>query len=338
MGRRGLNIPIALEDGNITRWIIETAMDQYNPRIFRAQLAEDPSLLPDVTNRPMYLDWLHRKLDGIELAADLLRDTDTKIVICQFQPFGGVYYTLRNKPRFEIFRNQQYRMYFYEDWAMIAARFRDHPNILGYDILNEPLHPKTKKVMPILINAAKAIRRHTQEQKVIFSTPFGHVTKINTMKRFVDQMKNLKNAWVTVHMYWPMKITHQGIPIGNCHFRYPLGKALYPTGRLNKGRLKSYLQPVKDFQKTYRIPIFIGEFSCSRWSGHPHSNNSFNYLKDVTEIMNEFSWHWAYHAYNDAGVWSLNFSNRPCPDICNPSCGEPHQVTDRSILIKEAIA
>ena len=57
---------------------------------------------------------------------------------------------------------------------------------------------------------------------------------------------------------------------------------------------------MRDFQLAYNVPIYIGEFSAIRWG-----KGSDQYLKDVTDIFEEYGWDWSYHAFREWSGWSL---------------------------------
>ena len=46
------------------------------------------------------------------------------------------------------------------------------------------------------------------------------------------------------------------------------------------------------------IPIFVGEFSCPRWTG----NDGNRYLQDVIQIAEENDWSWAYHSFRESHI------------------------------------
>jgi hypothetical protein len=56
------------------------------------------------------------------------------------------------------------------------------------------------------------------------------------------------------------------------------------------------------------VHIYIGEFSAIRWAP---GNSALNYLRDVIEIMEEYGWDWAYHAYREWDGWSVEHDSNP---------------------------
>ena len=57
-----------------------------------------------------------------------------------------------------------------------------------------------------------------------------------------------------------------------------------------------------DFQRAYRVPIYIGEFSAIRWAP---DDSAFRYLRDVIDILESHGWDWTYHAFREWHGWSV---------------------------------
>ena len=65
------------------------------------------------------------------------------------------------------------------------------------------------------------------------------------------------------------------------------------------------MKKAKDFSDKYNVPMFIGEFSCPRWTGD-YGNQ---YLKDQIEVYEEYGFSWAYHAFRENQLWDVEMSN-----------------------------
>lgn len=109
---------------------------------------------------------------------------------------------------------------------------------------------------------------------------------------------DVPGAWYDVHMWLPFRLTHQGVFAD----KWPPGEQ-YPKGlRLHKQKLKKLLEPVRDFQKLYNVPIYLSEFGCSTFAD---DFTRADYIKDVIDIAEEYGWHWTVHAFREAEVWNL---------------------------------
>jgi len=66
------------------------------------------------------------------------------------------------------------------------------------------------------------------------------------------------------------------------------------------------LAPVLAFQQKYKVPIYVGEFSCIRWAplsplnGLPTANN---YVADAIALFESYGWSWTYHAWRQYYGW-----------------------------------
>lgn len=54
-----------------------------------------------------------------------------------------------------------------EIWTRIAREYRDHPRVLGYDLLNEPAPERPEQLLGLYRRLIEAIRRHDREHLVV---------------------------------------------------------------------------------------------------------------------------------------------------------------------------
>ena len=133
----------------------------------------------------------------------------------------------------------------------------------------------------------------------------------------------MPNVVYSVHMYIPHGFTHQNV-FG------PTTPKVYPgeiDGRVwDKRQLEEALQPAVEFQKTYNVHIYIGEFSAIRWAP---GDSACRYLRDVIEIFEGHGWDWSYHAFREWNGWSVEHG--PDRNDTQPTA----QPTDRQLLLRE---
>lgn len=105
----------------------------------------------------------------------------------------------------------------------------------------------------------------------------------NTFNKF--EPVSDKNVLYSFHIYEPFAYTNLKLNQGN--FAYPGHVQSFDAKKVeywNKDKLKSYIEPVKIFQKRYNIPdykILAGEFG-----GHRFSKGLEHYFRDLTSIFN----------------------------------------------------
>lgn len=188
----------------------------------------------------------------------------------------------------------------------IARRIKDHPAVYGFEPLNEP---SEKFSVGAVKNGAgwhalagrlvAAIRREAPELPVVIEPPgAGSPPNFRNWKPLNDP-----RIIYSVHMYIPQDYTHQGVEGRSWPISYPgtVGGTEY-----NRQRLREVLNPVLDFQKKYRVPIMVGEFSAAAWAP-----GAAQYLSDCIGIFEEAGWDWTYHAFREWDGWSVEHTGTP---------------------------
>ena len=69
--------------------------------------------------------------------------------------------------------------------------------------------------------------------------------------------------------------------------------------------LRGRLQPVRNFQLAYGVPIYVGEFSAIRWAP-----GAAEYLSDCISIFEEYGWDVSYHAFREWDGWSVEHGEK----------------------------
>ena len=215
-------------------------------------------------------------------------------------------------------------------WQNLVKQLKDHPAIVGYNILNEPSSEKinnqnisslsdwynlnnyinwyknienTPADLNLFYNKiVKAIREIDKDTPIIldsgyYATPYG----FSILKPINDP-----NVLYSFHMYEPYSFTSYkengkyiypgNIPIGE------LGKTIE---LINKNKLEKLMLPVIEFQKKYNIPsnrIIVGEFGTKRYT-----NDSKTYLHDLIKIFNKYKWHWAFYSFQEDEWDAMNY-------------------------------
>jgi endoglucanase len=203
-------------------------------------------------------------------------------------------------------------------WKEVASALKDHPAVVGYNIINEP--------SPELLSP-KLIDWYTGDYKAWFDKVRGTAADLNSFyRRMVTAIREVDaetpivldvgfyaTPWAfkvmepvsdekviyAFHMYEPYGFTsHEN----KGRYRYP---GTMPIGegsqvlQLNwdKDQLSKLLAPVREWQARFNIPssrIFASEFGAYRYNVGIES-----YLRDLIQLFNEEKWHWAFYSFRE---------------------------------------
>jgi hypothetical protein len=219
-----------------------------------------------------------------------------------------------------------------ETWKRLVNRYRNEPAVWGWDLANEPVEDEWHQGIldwnALSDTLARTIRT-LDTQKVIIVEP--------AMMGGVEGLRNLQPVgWkrgydiprvvYSFHFYDPGTLTHQGVQRGS------KTGIVYP-GRIggdewDSAALRKALAPAYEFQQRYRVPLYVGEFSCIRWA--PDSS-AYRWLRDATRLFEEAGWDWSYHAFREWQGWSVEYPSGS-HDLTHPV------ETDRQRLLRGLFA
>ncbi len=96
-------------------------------------------------------------------------------------------------------------------WRQLAPRYKDQPNDVVFEILNEPNRKLSVALWnQYLVDAIKIIRKTNPNRTLIIGP--GNWNGIESLSTLVLPKAD-RNIIVTVHFYHPMPFTHQGIVV-----------------------------------------------------------------------------------------------------------------------------
>jgi endoglucanase len=219
-------------------------------------------------------------------------------------------------------------------WERIAKQCANRGGVIaGYALLNEPAIPHNRKEnTPSDLNLLykkliSAIRRYDKVHTIILSSPrLG--TKSGDDRDYVDGLEYLQpqkddNLCYEIHMYFPMEFSHQNVWEEGPPVIYP---GLLDGELWDVDKMKEHLKPAMEFKEKHQVPVYVGEFSCPRWTGA--SGNQ--YLMDLISVYEDYSFSWAYHAYRESHIWDAEMNNSDRADR------ERKESTPRKELLIEA--
>lgn len=229
-----------------------------------------------------------------------------------------------------LFTSQAAQTRLINAWKLIASRYKNATAVWAYDLANEPVvskqypynytYPIDNSIArwPELAETLATAIRAIDPVKAIIIESLNYGINLDDIKP-IDA--SVPNIIYSVHMYQPGKLTGQFGPETPV-FTYPgtIDGVYY-----DKAKLKELVAPLKAYQDKYRVPIYIGEFSCVRWAPN---NSAYNYIRDCIEIFEEYNWDYSYYSFRTWNGWSVEHSTGYYDDIL------PTTTTDRELLLR----
>ena len=175
-------------------------------------------------------------------------------------------------------------------WKQVAPHFRDAPDKVFFEILNEPNHGMTPDGWnQYLVEALGIIRQSNPTRAVIIGPAFynsvDHLDELQLPKK--DH-----HIIVTVHYYKPMIFTHQGAPWA--HPLPPLGAKWLGTPA-ERAAIDADFAKVQKWAKKQHRPIFLGEFGAYDKGEMPSRARWTDYVARSAE---KNGWSWAYWQFD----------------------------------------
>jgi endoglucanase len=245
-----------------------------------------------------YDKWLQEQLAGLDATLPTCQELGIQVLIDLHTPPGS-----NDAEAWWLFEEKKYQDKFLQVWDHIVARYKNHPAVWGYDLANEPIEGKIGNGLmdwrTLAEVTAKRVRAADPHKAIVVAPgPGGGWANLD-----VFEPLDVPGIVYSPHFYEPMKMTHQGVING-----MPVG-VVYPGEvdgkKWDKEALRRAIDPVRQFQLDYNVPILIGEFGVARWAP---DGSAERYLRDCIEIWEEYEWDWAYHAYRGWHGWSAEFT------------------------------
>ena len=307
--RRGVMSPIT-DQANEENFKV---LRDWNVNLMRLQLNTSEAIARDPLRYRKFIDEKIEKV--IPNVLDLGRKYGIAIIIDLHTVPGTA--NSRNNPC--LFDDEERVQFFIRIWERIAAKFKGHPALYGYDLINEPNEQRSVRFgyWEVQRLAAEAIRRIDPETPIYIES--NHLCSPYTYP-YLSPLK-LKNIIYQLHSYDPFVYTHTRFTekdrkAGKTLPSYP-GKFLGANWDFES--LKARLRPVREFQRRHQARIYVGEFSARACAP-----GAERYLEDSIRAFEEAGWDWTYHAFREAKIWSLEYAG-PTDDTLVPSNDNPRK-------------
>ena len=175
-------------------------------------------------------------------------------------------------------------------WRQVSQHFRNAPDGVVFEILNEPARGLTGDLWnQFYREALTIIREHNPTRAVIIGPPnWNSVDKLNEFELPEDD----RNIIVTVHYYKPMAFTHQGARWTS--YRDKTG-VTWPRSDKDTAAVVADFKKVHDWAKQQKRPIFLGEFGAY---DRADMDSRVRYTSFVARTAERLGFSWAYWQFD----------------------------------------
>jgi endoglucanase len=141
-------------------------------------------------------------------------------------------------------------------WKQIAERYRDKPDRLSFEVLNEPHEKLTDELWNDVFPKALKVIRDTNPERAVIVGP-GHWNSLHSLEK-LSLPEADRRLIVTFHYYEPYHFTHQGAPWDPQSAKW---KGTTWTGtEKEQDDLRQAFEKAAAWGKAHERPMFLGEF------------------------------------------------------------------------------
>jgi endoglucanase len=175
-------------------------------------------------------------------------------------------------------------------WRQIAERYRNAPNGMLFELLNEPNTELTPALWNDFVREALAIVRQTNAQRTVVIGP-GFWNSIDHLGD-LQLPPNDRNIIVTVHYYLPMEFTHQGAPWSAATAKV---SGITWGSQAERSRIERDFDRVQAWSRANGRPILLGEFGAY---DKADMASRVRYTAAVARAAEARGWAWAYWQFD----------------------------------------
>jgi endoglucanase len=191
-------------------------------------------------------------------------------------------------------------------WQQVSQRYKDQPNGVVFEILNEPNGQLDAPAWNALLKECLAVIRQTNPTRnVIIGPPlWNNVNELDHLDLPADD----RHIIGTVHYYLPMEFTHQGARWNAATAN--LSGITWGTDAEKKAVATDFAK-VQKWSEAQKRPILLGEFGAY---DRGDIDSRVKYTAFVARTAESLGWTWTYWQFDsDFIVWDMakNDWNRP---------------------------
>jgi aryl-phospho-beta-D-glucosidase BglC (GH1 family) len=187
--------------------------------------------------------------------------------------------------------NQKAR--FLAQWKQISTYFKDYPDSLLFEIMNEPHGNLTPEKWNIFfVDAIATIREDNPTRVILIGTAeYGGLAGLSKL-----QIPDDENIILTVHYYNPFQFTHQGAEwVGNSTDANAWLGTKWNDSETERMVVEQDFTTLKAFSKTHKLPVHIGEFGAYNKADIVSRKKWTTFLARYFETLD---WSWAYWEFS----------------------------------------
>ncbi len=180
---------------------------------------------------------------------------------------------------------------FLSQWQQIAAFFKDHPDSLLLELLNEPQGKLTAEKWNILLKEGlEVIRESNPTRAVLIGTAeWGGLSALGKLELPQDE-----NIILTVHYYLPFRFTHQGASWVGTHADNWLGTGWHDT-KTERVMIRNDIMPLARMRDHHGVPVHIGEFGAY---SRADIDSRVKWTRFTARLFEEHDFSWAYWEFS----------------------------------------
>lgn len=185
-------------------------------------------------------------------------------------------------------------------WRQLAPRYKDQPDEVIFELLNEPNRKLTPELWNSFLADALKIVRETNPNRTVILGP-GNWNGIEALDKLVLP-KDDQNIIVTVHFYHPMRFTHQGAPWSEEN--KGLSGIAWTASADERADVDKRLSIAANWSKVNKRPIYLGEFGAY---DKADMDSRARYTAYVARTAENLGFSWAYWQFDsDFIVYDIN--------------------------------
>ena len=176
-------------------------------------------------------------------------------------------------------------------WRQVAPRFKDAPDDVVFELLNEPNQKLTPEMWNEYLKEGLAIVRATNPTRTVI-VGGGRWNSIEGLQTLVLPEDD-RNLIATVHYYTPMEFTHQGAP-WNEENKDKSGVVWTGTDQ-ERRRIELDFAKAQQWAVEHDRPLLLGEFGAY---DKADMDSRARYTAAVARTAERLGWSWSYWQFD----------------------------------------